>query len=47
MEPKIVYEDNSIFVCIKPPKYPVQSDKTGDYDLLTYLVDYMKNICFK
>lgn len=44
MEPKILYEDNSIFVCVKPPKYPVQSDKTGDYDLLSYLVDYMSKV---
>ena len=43
MEPKILFEDSSIFVMIKPPKYPIQSDKTGDYDLLTYLLDYMKN----
>ncbi len=42
MNPKIIHEDNRIFVCLKPAKYPVQSDKTSDMDLITYLENYMK-----
>lgn len=44
MEPKIIYEDNSILICVKPPTFPVQSDKTGDLDLLSYLENYMKTV---
>jgi len=44
MEPKIIYEDKSIFVCYKPPKWPVQSDLTGDQDMVTYLKKYMKEV---
>lgn len=42
MEPEIIYEDKSIFVCYKPPKWPVQSDLTGDVDMKSYLESYMK-----
>ena len=42
MEPNIIYEDKSIFVCYKPPKWPVQSDLTGDEDMKSYLEKYMK-----
>lgn len=41
MEPKIIYEDNSLIVCYKPPKWPVQEDPSGDLDLKTYLENYM------
>ena len=42
MKPNILYEDNSVIVCIKQPGVPVQSDLTGDKDLQTALVDHYK-----
>lgn len=41
MEPKIIYEDKSLIICYKPPKWPVQEDPSGDLDLKTYLENYM------
>ncbi len=37
MDIKILYEDNFIIVAEKPPKIPVQKDKTNDLDLLSIL----------
>ena len=37
MNVEILYEDEDILVCIKPFGVPVQSDKSRDADLLTYL----------
>ncbi len=37
MKVEILYEDQDILVCIKPFGMPVQSDKSRDTDLLTYL----------
>lgn len=42
MEPKIIHEDKYLFVCQKPAKYPVQSDRSNDTDLKTYLEHYMR-----
>ncbi len=42
MKPNILYEDNSVIVCIKQPGVPVQSDLTGDKDLQSALVDHYK-----
>lgn len=43
MNPKIIFEDQHILVCLKPPKFPVQSDKTGDHDMQSFLYEYLKN----
>jgi len=43
MKPNILYEDKSVIVCIKEPGVPVQSDLTGDLDLLTMLINHYKN----
>ncbi|MBI9014226.1 MAG: RluA family pseudouridine synthase [Clostridiales bacterium] len=43
MKPNILYEDKSVIVCIKAPGMPVQSDLTGDLDLLTILINHYKN----
>jgi len=43
MKPNILYEDKSVIVCIKDPGVPVQSDLTGDLDLLTMLINHYKN----
>lgn len=37
MDIKILYEDNFIIVAEKPPKMPVQKDKSNDLDLLSVL----------
>lgn len=42
MKANILYEDNSVIVCIKEPGMPVQSDLTGDLDLLTILINHYK-----
>ena len=39
--PVIAYEDNQIIVAIKQPNQLVQSDKTGDRDLLSELKTYI------
>jgi len=39
---EIIYEDQSIIVCLKAPGVPVQSDLTNDTDLQSILLDYMK-----
>lgn len=39
---KILYEDNHIIVVVKPPKIPVQQDKSGDIDMLTIIKEYLK-----
>lgn len=41
MELKILYEDNDIIVCVKPPKVPAQSDKTMDYDMVSRVRNYL------
>ena len=38
----IIYEDNHLLVVEKPINVPVQSDKSGDEDLLTMLKKYLK-----
>ncbi len=43
MKPNILYEDKSVIVCIKAPGMPVQSDLTGDLDLLTILINHYKS----
>lgn len=40
---EILYEDNHLLVVVKKPNIPVQSDESGDIDLLTELKDYIKN----
>lgn len=40
-ELQILYEDKEILVCIKPAGVPVQSDRTGDYDLTSRLLNYL------
>lgn len=42
MDVKIIYEDKHIIVAEKPSKIPSQSDKTGDYDMLSLLRDHLK-----
>lgn len=42
MNLKILYEDNHIIVVVKPPKIPVQQDKSGDIDCLTLIKKYLK-----
>lgn len=37
MKVEILYEDQDIIVCIKPYGMPVQSDRSRDMDLLSYL----------
>ncbi|MEA4815674.1 MAG: RluA family pseudouridine synthase [Lachnospiraceae bacterium] len=37
MEIKILYEDKSIIVAVKPPNIPSQPDKTGDMDIFSFL----------
>lgn len=34
---KIIYEDQDILVCVKPPKVPSQSDLSGDLDMRSLL----------
>ena len=38
----ILYEDNHIIIVNKPPKIPVQGDKTGDKTLLDFGKAYIK-----
>lgn len=37
----ILFEDADIIVCEKPAGVPAQSDKTGDYDMVNYLKNYI------
>lgn len=37
----ILFEDNDILVCEKPSGIPSQSDKTGDYDMVNRLKNYL------
>ena len=37
----ILYEDDAILVCEKPPGIPSQSDKTTDYDMVNRLKNYL------
>jgi 23S rRNA pseudouridine1911/1915/1917 synthase len=39
---EILYEDNHLLVVVKKPNIPVQSDDSGDLDLLTELKEYLK-----
>lgn len=39
---KILHEDNSVLVVVKPQNIPSQADSSGDVDLLTLLKDYIK-----
>ena len=41
MKLEILYEDSDIIVCIKPYGMPVQSDKSRDTDVLSYLKNYI------
>lgn len=41
MSLNILFEDQHIIVVEKPPKVPVQSDPTGDVDLLTVITEYL------
>ncbi len=43
MDIKILFEDKHIIVAEKPPKIPSQSDKTGDFDMLSTLRNHIKN----
>ena len=38
----ILYEDNHLLIVNKPPKIPVQADKTGDRALLDIAKKYIK-----
>lgn len=40
-ELNILYEDEDIIVCVKPAGVPTQSDRTGDYDLTSQLMNYL------
>ncbi|WP_105616011.1 RluA family pseudouridine synthase [Vallitalea okinawensis] len=42
MSLNILFEDQHIIIVEKPPKVPVQSDPTGDMDLLTVIKEYLK-----
>lgn len=44
---KIIFEDKNYIVCLKPAGIPVQSDITGDLDLHTEAVEYMKTKGFE
>lgn len=39
---KILHEDNSVLVVVKPQNIPSQADSSGDLDLLTLLKQYIK-----
>lgn len=39
---KILYEDNHLLGIIKPPNIPVQLDKSGDKDIVSYCKQYLK-----
>lgn len=39
---KILHEDNSVLVVVKPQNIPSQADKSGDTDMLTLLKEYVK-----
>ncbi len=39
---KILHEDNSVLVVVKPQNIPSQEDSSGDLDLLTLLKGYIK-----
>jgi len=41
MKVEILYEDADLIVCVKPYGMPVQSDKSRDTDLLSYLKNYL------
>ena len=41
VELNILFEDNDIIVCEKPSGIPSQSDKTGDYDMVNRLKNYL------
>lgn len=41
MNVEILYEDADLIVCVKPYGVPVQSDKSRDTDLLSYLKNYV------
>ena len=43
MNVEIVYEDDWLLAAVKPPGCPSQPDKTGDEDLLSELMAYLKN----
>lgn len=40
INPEIIYEDNSIIVCIKPAGVPVQTSRPGTPDLVSALKNY-------
>ena len=44
---EILYEDNHILVCVKPPNMPTQRDSSGDLDLLTAMKEYIKQTYHK
>ena len=37
----ILYEDNHLLICVKPPNLPAQADSSGDDDLLSALKRYI------
>lgn len=37
----ILYEDDDIIVCEKPPGVPTQSDKSSDFDMVNRLMNYI------
>jgi len=45
--PHILYEDNHLLVLFKPSSMPVVPDSSGDYSLLDWGKDYIKNTCNK
>jgi len=40
--PTVVYEDNHLFIVNKPAGMPVQGDATGDFHLLQWAANYIK-----
>lgn len=40
MEPKILYEDGEILVCVKPAGIPTQTDRIGSKDMVSILKNY-------
>lgn len=39
---KVIFEDNHIIVVEKPVNIPSQGDKTGDIDMISIIIDYLK-----
>lgn len=37
----VLYEDEAVIVCVKPPGMPSQSDRAGSYDMVNWLKNYL------